>query len=245
MRFTRASRSIDGVDGAGARRQRRRRPRGLVHDAVLHAGRHPRCGEVPQRRRLRRASASQIVLGNTYHLMLRPGADVVARFGGLGRFTGWDGLTLTDSGGYPGVLARPEGRRRRRHVPQHLRRLDPPPHPGGRGRVQERSAPTSRWCSTSARRCRARRGRRAGGRAHRAVGGAGPGRATTRPDQALFGIVQGGIERTARAGAPSRPRRSTSTATASAGCRSGRRAPRCCRRWPPPSSCCRPTGRAT
>jgi queuine tRNA-ribosyltransferase len=42
----------------------------------------------------------QIVLGNTYHLMLRPGADVVARFGGLGRFAGWDGLTLTDSGGY-------------------------------------------------------------------------------------------------------------------------------------------------
>jgi queuine tRNA-ribosyltransferase len=42
----------------------------------------------------------QIVLGNTYHLMLRPGADVIARFGGLGRFSGWHGLTLTDSGGY-------------------------------------------------------------------------------------------------------------------------------------------------
>ncbi|HSP27048.1 MAG TPA: tRNA-guanine transglycosylase, partial [Ilumatobacteraceae bacterium] len=43
---------------------------------------------------------AQIVLGNTYHLMLRPGADLVERFGGLGRFTGWDGLTLTDSGGF-------------------------------------------------------------------------------------------------------------------------------------------------
>jgi queuine tRNA-ribosyltransferase len=43
---------------------------------------------------------AEIVLGNTYHLMLRPGADVVARFGGLGAFAGWDGLTLTDSGGY-------------------------------------------------------------------------------------------------------------------------------------------------
>ena len=42
----------------------------------------------------------QIVLGNTYHLMLRPGADVIARFGGLGQFSGWSGLTLTDSGGY-------------------------------------------------------------------------------------------------------------------------------------------------
>ena len=40
------------------------------------------------------------MLGNTYHLMLRPGADVVERFGGLGRFAGWDGLTLTDSGGF-------------------------------------------------------------------------------------------------------------------------------------------------
>jgi queuine tRNA-ribosyltransferase len=43
---------------------------------------------------------AQIVLGNTYHLMLRPGAKVVERFGGLGRFAGWDGLTLTDSGGF-------------------------------------------------------------------------------------------------------------------------------------------------
>ncbi len=43
---------------------------------------------------------ARIVLGNTYHLMLRPGADLIAGFGGLGRFTGWDGLTLTDSGGY-------------------------------------------------------------------------------------------------------------------------------------------------
>jgi queuine tRNA-ribosyltransferase len=42
----------------------------------------------------------QVVLGNTYHLMLRPGAATIARFGGLGRFSGWDGLTLTDSGGY-------------------------------------------------------------------------------------------------------------------------------------------------
>lgn len=43
---------------------------------------------------------AEIVLGNTYHLMLRPGADLVARFGGLGSFAGWQGLTLTDSGGF-------------------------------------------------------------------------------------------------------------------------------------------------
>jgi queuine tRNA-ribosyltransferase len=43
---------------------------------------------------------AQIVLGNTYHLMLRPGAEAVAALGGLGRFAGWNGLTLTDSGGF-------------------------------------------------------------------------------------------------------------------------------------------------
>ncbi len=43
---------------------------------------------------------ARIVLGNTYHLMLRPGADLIAEMGGLGRFAGWDGLTLTDSGGF-------------------------------------------------------------------------------------------------------------------------------------------------
>jgi queuine tRNA-ribosyltransferase len=43
---------------------------------------------------------TEIVLGNTYHLMLRPGAETVAALGGLGKFTGWNGLTLTDSGGF-------------------------------------------------------------------------------------------------------------------------------------------------
>lgn len=43
---------------------------------------------------------AQIVLGNTYHLMLRPGAQLIADMGGLGAFAGWKGLTLTDSGGF-------------------------------------------------------------------------------------------------------------------------------------------------
>ena len=42
----------------------------------------------------------EVVLGNTYHLMLRPGAEVVRNLGGLGKFAGWEGVTLTDSGGY-------------------------------------------------------------------------------------------------------------------------------------------------
>jgi queuine tRNA-ribosyltransferase len=47
-----------------------------------------------------RASGADIILGNTYHLMLRPGAERIARLGGLHRFMGWDRPILTDSGGY-------------------------------------------------------------------------------------------------------------------------------------------------
>ena len=47
-----------------------------------------------------RASGSDIILGNTYHLMLRPGAERVAALGGLHRFMGWERPILTDSGGY-------------------------------------------------------------------------------------------------------------------------------------------------
>jgi queuine tRNA-ribosyltransferase len=47
-----------------------------------------------------RTAGADIILGNTYHLMLRPGAERVARLGGLHRFMGWDRPILTDSGGY-------------------------------------------------------------------------------------------------------------------------------------------------
>ena len=47
-----------------------------------------------------RASGADIILGNTYHLMLRPGAERVNRLGGLHGFMGWDRPILTDSGGY-------------------------------------------------------------------------------------------------------------------------------------------------
>jgi queuine tRNA-ribosyltransferase len=47
-----------------------------------------------------RASGADIILGNTYHLMLRPGAERIARLGGLHHFMGWERPILTDSGGY-------------------------------------------------------------------------------------------------------------------------------------------------
>ena len=46
------------------------------------------------------ASGAEIILGNTYHLMLRPGAERVAALGGLHRFMNWQGPILTDSGGF-------------------------------------------------------------------------------------------------------------------------------------------------
>jgi queuine tRNA-ribosyltransferase len=47
-----------------------------------------------------RATGARIILANTYHLMLRPGPDLIRAAGGLHRFMGWDGPILTDSGGF-------------------------------------------------------------------------------------------------------------------------------------------------
>jgi len=47
-----------------------------------------------------RGAGVEILLGNAYHLHLRPGAEIVERFGGLAAFMGWDGPVLTDSGGF-------------------------------------------------------------------------------------------------------------------------------------------------
>ena len=49
---------------------------------------------------LREDIKAQIILGNTYHLYLRPGLDVLRKAGGLHKFNGWDRPILTDSGGY-------------------------------------------------------------------------------------------------------------------------------------------------
>lgn len=49
---------------------------------------------------LKKDVKAQIILGNTYHLYLRPGTDILQEAGGLHRFMGWDGPILTDSGGY-------------------------------------------------------------------------------------------------------------------------------------------------
>ncbi len=74
---------------------------------------------------------AQIILGNTYHLWLRPGIDVIKAAGGLHRFIGWDRALLTDSGGFQvwslGALRKisEEGTEFRSHVDGSLRFLSP------------------------------------------------------------------------------------------------------------------------
>ncbi|MER2598506.1 MAG: tRNA guanosine(34) transglycosylase Tgt [Caldilineales bacterium] len=135
-----------------------------------------------------------LVLANTYHLFLRPGAELVARLGGLHAFMGWDGPLLTDSGGYQ-VFSLAHRRKLdadgvtfRSHIDGSLQRftpesvmdteqklgadiamcLDECPDPLERAVNERALLRTHAW----AERCRA---------------------AHNRPDQALFGIVQGGI----------------------------------------------------
>ena len=150
-------------------------------------------------------------MANTYHLQLRPGADLIARHGGLHGFIGWSGPILTDSGGYQvfSLAGRRTGRRGGRAFSSHLdgdeQLLTPervtdlqwqlgsdiamafdeciayPCEPSAARRAMER---TLRW----AERARHRHAALQQGDA------AGPN-----PGQAQFGIVQGGIHRDLRA----------------------------------------------
>jgi queuine tRNA-ribosyltransferase len=86
------------TDGA-ARRGRLAFPRGTVETpAFMPVGTYGSVkGVLPEQLR---ALGAEIILGNTFHLYLRPGLDVIEAHGGLHRFTGWEGPILTDSGGF-------------------------------------------------------------------------------------------------------------------------------------------------
>src|SRR5713226_6634305 len=86
------------TDGA-ARRGRLHTPHGIVETPVfMPVGTQATVkGLTPQQ--LEEAGVT-ILLGNTYHLTLRPGDDLIAAMGGLHRFMSWNGPILTDSGGY-------------------------------------------------------------------------------------------------------------------------------------------------
>jgi queuine tRNA-ribosyltransferase len=140
-------------------------------------------------------TGARIVLGNTYHLWLRPGAEAIAHAGGLHRFTGWPHAMLTDSGGYQAFsladrrsftedgftfASHLDGSRHHLSPEEAMRvqgligvdiamQLDVCP-PGGseRAELDRACSTTSRW----ARRCLAAK----------------------RVDQGVFGIVQGGCD---------------------------------------------------
>lgn len=143
-----------------------------------------------------RDAGTTILLANTYHLALRPGADVVAQLGGLHRFMAWDGPILTDSGGFQVfslatlTSVDDEGVTFKSHIDGAAIRLDPetairiqeqlgadiimaldqcPPLPAGRAALEQAVERTIRWAA----RCK---------QAHR------------HPNQALFAIVQGGLD---------------------------------------------------
>ncbi len=143
-----------------------------------------------------RATGAQMILANTYHLALRPGAEVVAQLGGLHGFSGWDGPILTDSGGFQIFSLAHNARITeqqatfRSHLDGNLFELSPEravaiqeslgadvmmvlDHvvalPNDAAAVRDASERSVRW----ARRCQ---------------------QAQTRTDQALFAIVQGGLD---------------------------------------------------
>ena len=78
-----------------------------------------------------RDTGAQMILGNTYHLALRPGPETIKHFGGLHRFMGWDGPILTDSGGFQlfslaqMTKVREEGAIFRSHIDGRLMELSP------------------------------------------------------------------------------------------------------------------------
>lgn len=88
----------------------------------------------------------EMVLGNTFHLLLNPGPELIERFGGLGKFMGWPGPTITDSGGFQvfsmghGTVADEIKGRARGRTGTHARRgiHGRPGEPGERGHKRER-----------------------------------------------------------------------------------------------------------
>ena len=87
------------TDGSGARRGRLKTPHGVIEtpvfmpvgtQATIKSLRHEALEEL----------GARIILGNTYHLYLRPGHELIRRLGGLHKFMAWDRAILTDSGGY-------------------------------------------------------------------------------------------------------------------------------------------------
>ncbi|MDQ6960410.1 MAG: tRNA guanosine(34) transglycosylase Tgt, partial [Mariprofundaceae bacterium] len=95
LRFERLHRAASGF----ARTGRMHLPHGIVETPVFMPVGTQATVKAMTPRDLDEIGA-QIILGNTYHLMLRPGAPLIEQMGGLHRFMAWNGPILTDSGGF-------------------------------------------------------------------------------------------------------------------------------------------------
>jgi queuine tRNA-ribosyltransferase len=141
------------------------------------------------------AMGAQVVLGNTYHLMLRPGPELFRRVGGIHRFMGWSGPVLTDSGGYQ-IFSLPgdrtlseEGARFRGYTDQRMHMLSPERSIAMQTAIGSDIMMVLDVCVDS--RSDAATTRAAMERTHRwALRSLA---ARERPEQALFAIVQGGV----------------------------------------------------
>jgi queuine tRNA-ribosyltransferase len=184
---------LDARSGA-ARAGRFSTPHGTVHTpAFMPVGTHGAVKALTPDQV--RSTGAEIVLGNTYHLALRPGEGLIEKLGGLHSFMRWDGPILTDSGGFqvfslPNKEITDRGVRFKNELDGSAMELTPErsiaiqralgadvimafdectPWPAGRSEVQAGVQRTLSWLE-------------------RCV------EAHDRADQALFGIVQGGVE---------------------------------------------------
>jgi queuine tRNA-ribosyltransferase len=87
------------TNATGARRGRLTTPHGAIETPVFMPVGTQATVKALRQENLEELGA-QIILGNTYHLFLRPGHELVRRLGGLHKFMSWNGAILTDSGGY-------------------------------------------------------------------------------------------------------------------------------------------------
>ena len=140
----------------------------------------------------------QILLGNTYHLYLRPGAELIRELGGLHRFMSWDGPILTDSGGYQvfslGAMRKTIGEGGSLSISS--RWLLPSPYAGEASFRSKRPwAATSRWCWTNVFPHDAKREYVRDSTARTIRWAERCLRARSNADQLMFGIIQGGMYR--------------------------------------------------
>ena len=145
-----------------------------------------------------RAAGTQIMLANTYHLMLRPGSELISSFGGLHSFMHWDGPILTDSGGFQ-VFSLGHLRKLSEEGAAFKSHLDGSPHlltPESVIRIEaELGADIILPLDIcAAYPCTPTEAREAMERTHRWAERALIAKERYRPEQALFGIVQGAFE---------------------------------------------------